>query len=180
MHISCKRRSLLYGQWSFLDSSGIGKHISWLCTGALSTVRSLCSTEGPASGGHRSVKTVLLTSGYDACFRFCGRTSFVLTWLSLVIDSTTTAFVMTPLGCCCKSSRRWWKWNWICITFICMYDRESSDSLAVPRLRLTALGFASYLVDPASSHMLVSRIKPCMSQYKLIYYETANGSLKQL
>ena len=36
------------------------------------------------------------------------------------------------------------------------------------------------LVDPASSHMLVSRIKPCMSQYKLIYYETANGSLKQL
>ena len=24
----------------------------------------------------------------------------------------------------------------------------------------------SYLVDPASSHMLVSKIKPCMSQYK--------------
>jgi hypothetical protein len=27
----------------------------------------------------------------------------------------------------------------------------------------------SYLVDPASSHMLVSKIKPCMSKYKLIY-----------
>jgi hypothetical protein len=26
----------------------------------------------------------------------------------------------------------------------------------------------SYLVDPASSHMLVSKIKPCMSKYKLI------------
>ena len=39
---------------------------------------------------------------------------------------------------------------------------------------------ASYLVDPASSHMLVSKIKPCMSQYKLLHGETANGSLKQL
>ena len=36
------------------------------------------------------------------------------------------------------------------------------------------------LVDPASSHMLVSKIKPCMSQYKSLHGETANGSLKQL
>ena len=36
------------------------------------------------------------------------------------------------------------------------------------------------LVDPASSHMLVLKIKPCMSKYKLLYGETANGSLKQL
>ena len=36
------------------------------------------------------------------------------------------------------------------------------------------------LVDPASSHMLVSKIKPCMSQCKLLNGETANGSLKQL
>ena len=28
--------------------------------------------------------------------------------------------------------------------------------------------------------MLVSKIKPCMSQYKLLHGETANGSLKQL
>ena len=28
---------------------------------------------------------------------------------------------------------------------------------------------SSYLVDPASSHMLVSKIKPCMSKYKLLY-----------
>ena len=38
----------------------------------------------------------------------------------------------------------------------------------------------SNLVDPASSHMLVLKIKPCMSKYKLLYGETANGSLKQL
>ena len=38
----------------------------------------------------------------------------------------------------------------------------------------------SYLVDPASSHMLVSKIKPCMSKYKHLYSETANGSLNQL
>ena len=40
--------------------------------------------------------------------------------------------------------------------------------------------FHTNLVDPASSHMLVSKIKPCMSQYKLLYGKTANGSLKQL
>ena len=39
---------------------------------------------------------------------------------------------------------------------------------------------SSYLVDPASSHMLVSKIKPCMSKYKLLHSETANGSLDQL
>ena len=44
------------------------------------------------------------------------------------------------------------------------------------QLRVTSMN----LVDPASSHMLVSKIKPCMSQYKLLYGETANGSLKQL
>ena len=38
----------------------------------------------------------------------------------------------------------------------------------------------SYLVDPASSHMLVSKIKPCMSKYKHFIRETANGSLNQL
>ena len=36
------------------------------------------------------------------------------------------------------------------------------------------------LVDPASSYMLVSKIKPCMSKYKLYKSETAKGSLYQL
>ena len=38
------------------------------------------------------------------------------------------------------------------------------------QLRFLGIGLASrdgsYLVDPASSHMLVSKIKPCMSKYK--------------
>ena len=36
---------------------------------------------------------------------------------------------------------------------------------------------ASYLVDPSSSHMLVSKIKPCMSKYNPLEGETAKGSL---
>ena len=35
-----------------------------------------------------------------------------------------------------------------------------------PWNRVGARGSAGYLVDPASSHMLVSKIKPCMSKYK--------------
>ncbi len=38
----------------------------------------------------------------------------------------------------------------------------------------------NYLVDPASSHMLVSKIKPCKSKYKQLYCETAESSLYQL
>ena len=52
---------------------------------------------------------------------------------------------------------------------------SSSELIAV-----LGLGLLRNLVDPASSHMLVSKIKPCMSQYKLLYGEVANGSLKQL
>jgi hypothetical protein len=37
-----------------------------------------------------------------------------------------------------------------------------------------------YLVDPASSHMLVSKIKPCMSKHMPINGKAANGSLQQL
>ena len=56
-------------------------------------------------------------------------------------------------------------------------------TVAVPaslRARNSEVWHDTNLVDPASSHMLVSKIKPCMSQYKLLHGETANGSLKQL
>ena len=36
------------------------------------------------------------------------------------------------------------------------------------------------LVDPASSHMLAPKTKPCARQYESPHDETANGSLKQL
>ncbi len=58
--------------------------------------------------------------------------------------------------------------------------RTRSDGLFAVLTRLDSTSFGSYLVDPASSHMLVSKIKPCMSKYKLLYSETANGSLNQL
>jgi hypothetical protein len=45
------------------------------------------------------------------------------------------------------------------------------------RQRLAVPVQRSYLVDPASSHMLVSKIKPCMSKHKLLHSEAANGSL---
>lgn len=38
----------------------------------------------------------------------------------------------------------------------------------------------SILVDPASSHMLDSKIKPCTCQYNPTHGETADGSLDQL
>ena len=44
-------------------------------------------------------------------------------------------------------------------------NRESGDG-SRPRARRRVR--TCYLVDPASSHMLVSKIKPCMSKYKLL------------
>jgi hypothetical protein len=49
------------------------------------------------------------------------------------------------------------------------------DDARSPAERVSRIG--SYLVDPASSHMLVSKIKPCMSKHKLLHSEAANGSL---
>ena len=58
--------------------------------------------------------------------------------------------------------------------------RLGADRFAGASKLLFFLEMVRYLVDPASSHMLVSKIKPCMSKYKLLYGETADGSLKQL
>ena len=51
-------------------------------------------------------------------------------------------------------------------------ERSASLGFLPPGAWLTLLikvRFDSYLVDPASSHMLVSKIKPCMSKYKHLY-----------
>ena len=45
-------------------------------------------------------------------------------------------------------------------------ERESSTSDLEDAF--SGVSDSSYLVDPASSHMLVSKIKPCMSKYKQI------------
>jgi hypothetical protein len=46
---------------------------------------------------------------------------------------------------------------------------ESIIVLLYNRVVVSGVAHGSYLVDPASSHMLVSKIKPCMSKYKLLY-----------
>jgi hypothetical protein len=43
---------------------------------------------------------------------------------------------------------------------------DDNDTGSLVRARIGQC-MASYLVDPASSHMLVSKIKPCMSKHKL-------------
>ena len=62
----------------------------------------------------------------------------------------------------------------------CNFSKKLSKTFANLRMLFQDDSIVSYLVDPASSHMLVSKIKPCMSKYKLLYGETADGSLKQL
>jgi hypothetical protein len=47
--------------------------------------------------------------------------------------------------------------------------KYTSHVTVVNAKALTTDTYKSYLVDPASSHMLVSKIKPCMSKYKHLY-----------
>ena len=59
-------------------------------------------------------------------------------------------------------------------------EPQVSEPYNLTRAQQTRPVYVRYLVDPASSHMLVLKIKPCMSKYKPLYGETANGSLYQL
>ena len=65
---------------------------------------------------------------------------------------------------------------WFTRLYLLNLTRTCVRALRVRALLVTG---RTNLVDPASSHMLVSKIKPCMSQYKLPYGEIVNGSLKQ-
>ena len=74
------------------------------------------------------------------------------------------------------------------LTYAAIHWLSNAYAVASPRDDLHVSCFAYplrqhavlNLVDPASSHMLVSKIKPCMSQYKFWFCETANVSLYQL
>ena len=50
---------------------------------------------------------------------------------------------------------------------VCTVKNRLSISSFNDRIYTTSDCDDCYLVDPASSHMLVSKIKPCMSQYLL-------------
>ena len=53
-------------------------------------------------------------------------------------------------------------------------DSFSADAARLGDSSLSSGPVVKYKpVDPAGSHMLVSKIKPCMSQYKLLYGEPA-------
>ena len=43
---------------------------------------------------------------------------------------------------------------------------RASPGISPPAARFPSVRNGRYLVDPASSHMLVSKIKPCMSKYE--------------
>ena len=66
--------------------------------------------------------------------------------------------------------RSWADWIWLSYASVWVGTGAS-------QCRNSNVATNSYLVDPASSHMLVSKIKPCMSKYKPHSGETANGSL---
>jgi hypothetical protein len=55
--------------------------------------------------------------------------------------------------------------SWPALRLRCIYLRGFVTKSYGTALKKTK----SYLVDPASSHMLVSKIKPCMSKYKHLY-----------
>ena len=57
---------------------------------------------------------------------------------------------------------------------------RDAEAMRINRELSNCVDALIYLVDPASSHMLVSKTKPCMSQYTSSDDETANGSLNQL
>ena len=64
----------------------------------------------------------------------------------------------------------WWLAGWLLLYYLShfyLYYYYYCLSLSLSVCSNETNG--GYLVDPASSHMLVSKIKPCMSKYKLVY-----------
>ncbi len=68
-----------------------------------------------------------------------------------------------------------WSYEWDCMLgknpLLSSSEAEYWNQIANQSLLKVAIPCVilnSYLVDPASSHMLVSKIKPCMSKYKLL------------
>ena len=61
----------------------------------------------------------------------------------------------------------WWLWSKPIFTILKRRRDESTGEVrSLSKANRPPSLKDSYLVDPASSHMLVSKIKPCMSKYK--------------
>ena len=98
--------------------------------------------------------------------------------LKLSRNETPVGVPQGPLQCCESYPRLGTS---LSVPLVCRPNGTPSPS----GVRYAEVGkntqFLSYLVDPGSSHMLVSKTKPCMAKYKHFYTrETANGSLNQL
>jgi hypothetical protein len=76
--------------------------------------------------------------------------------------SNCSLFVL--LLCIEKTKSRCVWGYYICMYIVCIYIISRIQSIY-----FVLHHKGGYLVDPASSHMLVSKIKPCMSKYKLVY-----------
>ena len=93
---------------------------------------------------------------------------------SLGVRFTSVERCDPPIWCClCRSLRFAWGFSLFCLSL----SRGFCSQVLASCLPIWLSD--SYLVDPASSHMLVSKIKPCMSQFTLSHGETANGSLNR-
>ena len=78
-------------------------------------------------------------------------------FVALILCNLFTLFVKNDWGLFWEKG----KGNLFCLS------KDSYCTEGVGLSGLTSL-YDSYLVDPASSHMLVSKIKPCMSKYKYL------------
>jgi len=100
------------------------------------------------------------------------RNQYDKVWLSVSLRVRSTLAVQVTFAGTHKLSR---------MHFLVKWARDQPQPFARSHsLLVTRCVPNTSLVDPASSHMLVSKIKPCMSKSKLCSHgETADGSLNQ-
>jgi hypothetical protein len=110
---------------------------------------------------------VVLSEGHDLCRHATERVVSEICEIGeqggLIVDRSLVSRLSTP-----KASLDGNRVNWPKL----MNSRLRKQATLLVTIRRCAPRGArtesSYLVDPASSHMLVSKIKPCMSKYKQI------------
>ena len=171
-----KRWSLPLGEGPGRDTVKLGCVSTRLSTEL--TVHQSCSAGALDSQNSASAGSSRLRSRAKEARRGWVSESLALS-LSAAVTSVSSAFLRWGLFSSPAVSR-------LRVAWLSYIVEQTSSEDSVWTVACEASGFrvrssvGGNLVDPASSHMLVSKIKPCMSQYKLLYGETANGSLKQL
>ncbi|KAF3342123.1 hypothetical protein FCM35_KLT00761 [Carex littledalei] len=114
------------------------------------------STHSRTSGGPLYESLLL----YAVCRVAGGDTQIV--FCRGVVNEASEQSVRSVLACRGNASRSYEQRFPVCVL------RRPRPSGSVPELTRRLSFKTCYLVDPASSHMLVSKIKPCMCKYELI------------